>query len=102
MKLLASLEQFQEKWIPVFRPELRKIKRSGRAGVSGKSRYALIATAALLLPLAASAEEPDLTGTWTAVSGVIRTTGGEDLIIGETSTVVFTIENQNGPVLSGT
>lgn len=54
-----------------------------------------------LLSLPAAAEEPDLTGTWVGVSGVKRTTGGDDVMIGDSSTLVITIASQNGAVLSG-
>ncbi|MEM6582955.1 MAG: hypothetical protein AAF699_16865 [Pseudomonadota bacterium] len=56
---------------------------------------------AMLLALPAAAEEADLTGTWVGVSGFIRTTGGDDMMVGDTSTVVITIASQNGPVFSG-
>ncbi|MEM1153178.1 MAG: hypothetical protein AAGI44_03500 [Pseudomonadota bacterium] len=57
---------------------------------------------AILFSFPAAAEGPNLTGTWVGVSGVIRTTGGNDMMVGDTSTVVITIASQNGPVFSGT
>ncbi|WP_421724130.1 hypothetical protein [Bauldia sp.] len=58
--------------------------------------------AALLVAGAAFADEPDLTGTWEAVSGSIRTTSGETMVMKETSHVEFIFTDQVGPVFSGT
>ncbi|WP_421724129.1 hypothetical protein [Bauldia sp.] len=60
---------------------------------------ALAATANTTVP--ASAEDIDLTGKWKVVSGTIRTSSGETLIIGETSTTEFVFTDHVGPVFSG-
>ncbi len=65
-----------------------------------KTIAAAFAATALMLS-AAAADEPDLIGTWTAESGVMRTTSGEMLNLGKTSTIEFVVTEQDGPVFSG-